>query len=249
MKKLFISYAREDRSRVEPFVECLRSAGFEVFWDLSMPAGVDWAEFLEAQLGSAHRLVVLWTAASVASRWVRTEADEALLQGKLLPVLLDDVRPPLAFRQIHCFDLIGWHGAHDDSRLARLAGELNGPGGGAGDTAGLPPRRPAEADPPGPTPAWRWPLLIGAAAVALVWLVFNGWQRSGEPIEGPSPEASAASAPDSLASKPVPVPPPAVPSAPAPSPADRRCADIKEQVALGNPVSPSDHAFLKAGCR
>jgi TIR domain len=122
MKQLFVSYAREDQARVEHLVEYLRRAGFDVFWDRSMPAGVVWADFLEAQLGSAHRLVVLWTASSVASQWVRTEADEAMQQHKLVPVLLDEVRPPLAFRQIHCFDLIGWQGDGDDSRLGRLAG-------------------------------------------------------------------------------------------------------------------------------
>jgi len=36
----------------------------------------------------------------VASRWVRAEAAEALKQGKLIPVLVGDCRPPLVFREI-----------------------------------------------------------------------------------------------------------------------------------------------------
>jgi hypothetical protein len=252
MKKLFVSYAREDRARVEPIVECLRDAGFEVFWDQSMPAGVDWAEFLDAKLGTAHRLVVLWTAASVNSRWVRTEADEALLQNKLLPVLLDDVRPPLAFRQIHCLDLIGWQGARDDVRLARLEGELRGPGGVVEDGSRSSPRDPSEGKPPlpPPPPSWRWLMAAGAAATLLGWLGFNAWQGDGDTVASPSPPDSAASVPASPASTPeLPPPPPAKPSAQTPSPEARRCAAIKDQVALGNRLSDADQAFLRNGCR
>jgi hypothetical protein len=253
MKQLFVSYAREDRVRVEPLVDCLRGAGFEVFWDQSMPAGVDWAEFLDTKLGTAHRLVVLWTMASVGSRWVRTEADEAMQQNKLLPVLLDKVRPPLAFRQIHCFDLIGWQGAHDDPRLARLAGELHAPVGDAEGDIGSPTPGPTHTEAPSPTPAGRWALMFSAAGLALAWLawlVYSGWQRGGEPVAPPPPPpASAASVTDRQASTPMPVSPRAAASTPAPSPAARRCAAIKDQISLGNPVSDSDRAFLQAGCR
>ena len=151
MKRLFVSYAREDRPRVEPLVALLHGAGFEVFWDQAMPAGVEWSEFLDAQLSSAHCLLVLWTAASVASRWVRIEADEALQQGKLLPVLIEAVRPPLAFRQIQCFDLIGWQGDPDDTRLQRLVEQVLAR---TADPVGpAPTPEPGPTPPPAPTPA------------------------------------------------------------------------------------------------
>lgn len=242
MKQLFVSYAREDHSRVERLVEYLRGAGFDVFWDQSMPAGVVWADFLEAQLSTAHRLVVLWTVSSVGSRWVRTEADEAMQQNKLLPVLLDDVRPPLAFRQIHCFDLIGWQGDADDSRLARLAGELHGAAEGVDGESGSLLPSPA---PPAPAPGWPRPLLIGAASVALLWLAFEGWQRGTAPSAGNSPGGGAAS----VSADPASMPASAPRKEPALSASARRCASIQEQVALGNPISPTDRAFLKAGCR
>lgn len=242
MKQLFVSYAREDLARAEPIVDGLRRAGFQVFWDQSLPAGVIWRDFLDAQLGSAYRLVVLWSKTSVASRWVRDEADEALQRGKLLPVLLDDVRPPLGFREVHCFDLIGWDGESGDPRLARLAGELRGSRAGSGDA------QDPEPPPPPPPPGWRRPLLIGAASVALLWLAFTGWQRfGGGGVDGPLPAASSAFGPGHAGS--AAVPPDDKPSTPNTDADAQRCAAITGQIALGNPISEADRAFLRAGCR
>ena len=41
----------------------------------------------------------VWSAHSVNSDWVRTEAHEGLDRGVLVPVSIDDVKPPLAFRR------------------------------------------------------------------------------------------------------------------------------------------------------
>jgi hypothetical protein len=37
-----------------------------------------------------------WSEASIASKWVRAEANEELEREMLVPLLLDDVRPPFA---------------------------------------------------------------------------------------------------------------------------------------------------------
>lgn len=260
MKKLFISYAREDRGRIEPLVSLLRDEGFEVFWDTSIPSGVEWPEFLEAELGSAHALLVLWTPDSVASRWVRTEAHEALLQGKLMPVSLDDVRPPFAFRQIHAFDLIGWRGDRSDSRLATLLAQLRArpearqsaaTASGDDDDADRP-------EPPRPQPPAQhaakvsWQRWLAAGGVALALAVGGLWSW---PWLGVAPEPAPASAVP-------PVRPAAVDDAapvrvePAPpTPRQRavdnkqRCDAINQQLAMGLPVPEADRAFLRNGCR
>ncbi|MEQ1867731.1 MAG: toll/interleukin-1 receptor domain-containing protein, partial [Micropepsaceae bacterium] len=52
------------------------------------------------QLDSARCVVVVWSAASIASRWVKTEANEALNRRVLIPISVDGSVPPLAFRNI-----------------------------------------------------------------------------------------------------------------------------------------------------
>jgi cellulose biosynthesis protein BcsQ len=103
--KVFISYAREDRDRVKELAEALRAAGLEVVWDDVFSAGTPYAEALTRELDSSDAIVVCWTPASVDSRWVQAEAEEGLRRGVLIPVLFEDVSPPLLFRSIRSADL------------------------------------------------------------------------------------------------------------------------------------------------
>jgi TIR domain len=124
MADLFVSYSREDKARAEEIVRLLEDYGWDVFWDQETRAGTLWPKVLEEELTKARCLVALWTTTSIASRWVRIEAYEALQNEKLVPVLLDKVRPPLEFRQTQTFDLIGWNGDRQDARLAHLLADL-----------------------------------------------------------------------------------------------------------------------------
>ena len=124
MADLFVSYSREDKARAEEVVRLLEDYGWDVFWDQETRSGTHWPKVLEEELIKARCLVALWTTTSVASRWVRIEAYEALQNEKLVPVLLDEVRPPLEFRQTQTFDLTGWNGDRQDPRLAQLLVDL-----------------------------------------------------------------------------------------------------------------------------
>jgi TIR domain len=124
MADLFVSYSREDKARAAEVVRLLEDYGWDVFWDQETRAGELWPKVLEEELGKARCLVALWTTTSITSRWVRIEAYEALQSEKLVPVLLDKVRPPLEFRQTQTFDLTGWNGDRDDARLAHLLADL-----------------------------------------------------------------------------------------------------------------------------
>ncbi len=124
MADIFVSYSRQDKARAAQFVELLEGFGWNVFWDQETRAGTIWPKVLEDELGLARCLLVLWTTNSVASRWVRIEAYEALQGDKLLPVRLEDVKPPMEFRQTQTFDLLGWAGERDDPRLDHLIADL-----------------------------------------------------------------------------------------------------------------------------
>jgi len=60
-------------------------------------------------------VVVLWSTSSVRSQYVRDEAQEGLDLGKLVPVLIEAVKPPMGFRQLQAANLANWDGEHSDS--------------------------------------------------------------------------------------------------------------------------------------
>jgi TolB-like protein len=107
---VFISYARTDRPRVKPLADALTAAGYEVWWDVLIEGGAAFARTIAERLQAADAVIVVWSAASVVSDWVRDEADHARQRGRLAPVLLDGTPPPLGFGQYHAVDLSTWHG-------------------------------------------------------------------------------------------------------------------------------------------
>jgi len=56
---------------------------------------------------------------------VRTEAAEGAARGILVPVLMEDVRLPLAFRRIQVADLTGWEPGRDHAGFTELINALN----------------------------------------------------------------------------------------------------------------------------
>ena len=110
MSHVFISYARNDEPLAREVADGLRGAGFEVWRDDELPAHRTYAEVIEERIEGASALVVLWSAESAKSQWVRAEADSARTGGKLVQATLDGTIPPLPFNQIQCADLKDWDG-------------------------------------------------------------------------------------------------------------------------------------------
>ena len=84
------------------------------------PPGKTWDELIERELASASCAVVLWSATSIAKGWVKAEAAEALSRGVLVPVLIEDVMPPLAFRHIQAAALMDWRNTLDHGGFQQL---------------------------------------------------------------------------------------------------------------------------------
>lgn len=105
---VFLSYGRPDREVAYRVAQHLDAAGFTVWWDPKISPGVTYDRVIEGALGQAACVVTLWSAHSVESDWVRAESDEGRRRGILVPVLIDEVQPPLQFRLIETIDLIGW---------------------------------------------------------------------------------------------------------------------------------------------
>ena len=120
MGKLFISYAHEDKPFVAALAKALTDQGHDVWWDRDLAAGEEYRHQIQLALDVAEVVIVAWSARSRLSRFVADEADQALSQGKLVPVVIDGARPALGFGVIHTIDLGSWSGAADDASLAEL---------------------------------------------------------------------------------------------------------------------------------
>jgi hypothetical protein len=105
---IFISYAREDRTRAQTLAQTLEDRGWSTFWDRRIPAGKTWRDTIGRELSDARCVIVLWSKTSIKSDWVHDEADDAKRRGILIPVLIEDVDPPFGFRSIQAADLIDW---------------------------------------------------------------------------------------------------------------------------------------------
>jgi actin-like ATPase involved in cell morphogenesis len=120
MPDIFLSYAREDEVFARLVATALESHGWSVWWDRRIPHGKDFNEYIEQQLEAARCIVVLWSKAALASRFVRDEATEGQSDGRLVPALIEDVRQPLGFRQFHAANLSDWQLRQPHDEFDRL---------------------------------------------------------------------------------------------------------------------------------
>ena len=81
---------------------------------------------IEEALDKARCVIVVWSETSVKSRWVKTEAGEGLEREILVPVSIDKVRIPLAFRRIQTSNFISWQANTDADVFKKLQVDLTG---------------------------------------------------------------------------------------------------------------------------
>jgi hypothetical protein len=125
MTDIFLSYKREDQRTAKSLAEALEAKGWSVWWDPRLQAGEHFDNVIEKALQEARCVVVLWSARSIQSQYVKDEASYALKLGKLVPVALDEVEPPFRFQGLHTADLSGWNGAPGFPPLRRLTDDLS----------------------------------------------------------------------------------------------------------------------------
>ena len=276
MADIFLSYNEKDRDAVRRLAEALQSTGWSVWWDRRIPAGLTWRGVLERELQQMRCMVVLWSRHSVASEWVCEEAAEGRQLGRLVPVLIENVRPPPGFREIQAADLVEWNGSQDFLGLRRLLEDIErliGKPDAAASTA-LEPGTANEA--PAPTPPARlqpFPWGLSALLVAIALGAYYGTVARRAPevrndtlqapaktaLPGsrplPADVASASSSPASaLASMPsvkaVIASSQPLASRPAPSVSSNpaRCSALRERLALGETLSSTSQVFFRQEC-
>ena len=194
MSHIFISYSSKDRARAERLATILEGQGLEVWWDRTIPPGKTFDQVIERALEEAHGVIVLWSANSVASNWVKAEAAEALRREILVPVVLEEVKLPLAFRRIEAAQLQDWSGDLADPEFQQMLEAVKGIGADKTETSASPSPDPAQPTGSATDTAWGAKALqppagpglsnglkIGLAAVAaVVAVIVIGFMVSGD---------------------------------------------------------------------
>lgn len=138
MASVFLSYSREDVAKAEALAAALETHGHSVWWDRRLEGGSRFSKEIERALKSSDVVLVMWSQASLESGWVQDEAAEGRDTGRLVPVVIDDSKPPLGFRQYQAIDLSTWKMRAKDDRIEAVHRAILAKAGEA---------RPAEAAP------------------------------------------------------------------------------------------------------
>lgn len=144
---IFLSYSRDDIARATPLIKALEACGFNVWWDGLLEGGAAFARTTETALENAHAVVVLWSAKSVQSHWVRDEATRGRDRGCMVPVSIDGSEPPLGFRQIQYLDLTKWQNKPDAPEIVALERAIRATAAHPGGQLAFAGRLPAKKGP------------------------------------------------------------------------------------------------------
>ena len=148
MRKLFISYSRKDKAVAQRVAHALSIQGYEVFWDAEIPPGQKFDAYILSQLEQSDAVVVLWSKNSIASDYVKEEAEYAKNNSLLVPVRIDEAALPFGFTRIHTTDLLHWHGSIQDPnwrRVVRAIGSSLDDRASIRSEGSLPPDEPIDA--------------------------------------------------------------------------------------------------------
>jgi TolB-like protein len=183
---LFLSYSRADEAKARRLASALQDMGYQLWWDALIEGGATYARSISTALETADAVIVLWSAASIESDWVRDEAAQGRERHRLIPLSLDGSKAPLGFRQYQVIDLSHWHGRKGTKEMIALERAIAATVGGK--TA---PNAPVSSG------ISRRPFLIGGtAAVAAVAGAGGLWlARDRGVFGGPAADLSLAVAP------------------------------------------------------
>ena len=99
--EVFVSYARDDRDRVKPWVDELKRGGVHVFFDTECLVGAkNWLDAIVEAIDKARLVILFVSRASLASEFVPRELALSVdMKKTILPILLEEteIRGQVAF--------------------------------------------------------------------------------------------------------------------------------------------------------
>lgn len=129
MRRVFVSYSRQDEIRILPVVHALEIEGFSVFRDNRIKVREGWRARLDLEIVEADALIVLWSVSSIARPEVLREVALALEHGKTVVHCLIDtgVQPPAEYSHQNAANLTLWTGRDRDfDHWRQICAELSG---------------------------------------------------------------------------------------------------------------------------
>ncbi len=127
--QLFITMAADDAEQGEVIADALRRAGHRVTGRADLPARANGDGWVRHGIDTADGVIVLWSPAGLACRWVRRDAERALIARRAIPVLIDPVESGAWLRAGFTrpvIDLSGWLGAPDHAGWQKLTRAVAG---------------------------------------------------------------------------------------------------------------------------
>lgn len=182
MADIFLSYARANLADAQKLAARLRAAGFTLWFDEDLPAHRTFSEVIEEQLEAAKAVVVIWSAESAASQWVRSEANRGREKGRLVQVRVDDARLPMPFDQIHCADLSQWHGDEGSPAWKSVVAAISALTGDEGNESA---HRSRQAPKKAGLASRRSLLIAGGAVAAVGAMGLGAWRMTSAPKVSP----------------------------------------------------------------
>ena len=125
-RDIFISYARADEAFVQHLANALTEDGWSIWTDqIGIRDGDHFDRQIEEAIASCSLVLVIWSASSVTSQWVRAEASYALGKKKLLPLVIDQASVPLQFIHVQTFSFHDWNFDKTSSDYLRLCDSIS----------------------------------------------------------------------------------------------------------------------------
>jgi len=168
---LFLSYARADQALANRLATTLEHAGYTIWWDALIEGGAAYSRSIAEALDTADVVIVLWSAHSIESDWVRDEAGQGRERHRLVPLSIDGSKPPLGFRQYQVIDISHWHGRRNAPEIGAIERAIGLVLGGQDS-----------AQPAAPARVSRRNLMIGGSAAGLALAgggAWFAWERLG----------------------------------------------------------------------
>lgn len=105
-----ISYKREEVDHARRIMLRLKREQLDVWWAEDLQCGAEWNQELDEKFATASCIIVLWSPASMQSRWVMHEASTALVRQVYAPVRIELCEIESPFDRHQATDVLNWDG-------------------------------------------------------------------------------------------------------------------------------------------
>jgi hypothetical protein len=124
MADICIIYATADARAIPPTLEAELSDAWSIWWAGKIPSG-DYREHIERELPVAGCVIPIWSSAARESRVLHDELNIAKNSGvPILPIRIENVRPPLGFGVDNTLDMLGWRGERGRPEIGELRARI-----------------------------------------------------------------------------------------------------------------------------